>query len=394
MSRANVTTQPEPRRTWPHVSTRGAFAAVATLVPLGALIVARADNLAQGAGELRIEPWLEGQYNFSYEHEFVRRGLIGEVIRRSGFPDGSLALHNLSAVLYLALGGMVAWLAWSGFRKLDLRRRTLLSAGVLALPFSLPHFAFDIGRTDVIFYVVTLWLLGTSAPPVLVFAIVGLTAVLVHELFVLAFIPLLAYGLLRQHEARIAQPRLLALLAGAGIAAALVVVAGDLESVPEREYAQELEQAVPDYDGSWADGNVPAHSMLYKDVGFQVRRSLDRWAPVRVLHTLAAAVPGALLAWWLYRLRPDPAVLRGIAVTTLPLLTLFVLGIDAPRWVALMSFNVLLVGLLELCRRPATDEELARTGWISWALAATILLGPIGVLKGYPVWATLWDAVT
>jgi hypothetical protein len=378
----------EPRTDRPHVG----FWAVVTVVPVAVLLIAKADDVTKGIRGLRIDPWLEGQYNFTYEHEFVRRGLIGEIIRRSGYPDGSLALFALSVGIYLILGGLVAWWAWSGFRDFDLRQRMIFTGGCLALPFSLPHFGFDLGRTDTLFYVVALGLLGTTAP-VVAFAVVGFLAVLIHELFIVAFVPLLAHGLLR-HQRPMAMPRLAALAGGVALAGILVFVAGDLESVPESAYARQLEHEVPGYDGSWNDGNVPAHSMLYKDVGFHLRRSFEAWSPNKVLNVVAAAIPGALLVWWLHRARPGPWLLPALAAAVLPMLVLFVIGVDAPRWVALLSFNVMIVGLLELQGRPLARPELENTRWASWALATTIALGPIGIVNAFPMWETLLDAVT
>src|SRR5262249_60842963 len=55
------------------------------------LVVAKATNRVNGIPILRLNPGLDGELRFDYRHEFIRRGLLGEVLRQLHYPTGGFA---------------------------------------------------------------------------------------------------------------------------------------------------------------------------------------------------------------------------------------------------------------------------------------------------------------
>src|SRR5262249_56957426 len=56
------------------------------------LVVAKATNRVNGIPILRLNPGLDGELRFDYRHEFIRRGLLGEVLRQLHYPTGGFAM--------------------------------------------------------------------------------------------------------------------------------------------------------------------------------------------------------------------------------------------------------------------------------------------------------------
>jgi hypothetical protein len=68
---------------------------------------------------------------------------------------------------------------------------------------------------------------------------------------------------------------------------------------------------------------------------------------------------------------------------------LLLMGQDVTRWVALASFNLLVVLLMRLRDDPPRMAEIdVRALLVSvLLLALTVLGGPIGTINAYPLWA-------
>jgi hypothetical protein len=353
----------------------------------GVLLVAGADDFANG---LRLGPWMQAQQQFSYEHEFVRRGLVGELLRQVAYPNTPRPMYLLSAAVYFGVAALTARLAWDALAGLEHRRRQAATVLLVALPFALPHLAFDLGRADTFLYLMVLPLLVWRRTPVLASVAVGGAGVLVHELFLVVQLPLLVGSLVGDGGWRaLLQRRVVALGTAAAVAFVAVALAGNLDSMTQSEFRAELQDRVPGYH----DTNLGApHTLLYMTPGSEVRRSLrdlDRWSAVNMAF---AAVPAGLLLWAYVRLRRSRRDLARIGVILAPSAVLLLMGHDVTRWVALASFNLLIVLLLRLRDHPLrmTDIDLQALRVPVLLLAMSVLGGPIGTINAYPLWTKVF----
>lgn len=160
------------------------------------LLFFRANPLLFLADMNYVTPWKYTHYLFSYETEFVKRGLIGDAFRHLADGTSYTAVTTFSylslLVLCIALIGFLArpWLMNPG-------RGTFLLFGVgITSPATIMHYVFDVGRFDIITLLMTL-LCMTVIPrlgnPGRAFVVLFLMSigVLIHEATLVMFVPLL-----------------------------------------------------------------------------------------------------------------------------------------------------------------------------------------------------------
>jgi len=339
---------------------------------------------------LRLNAWMQAHQLFSYEHDFVRRGLVGEVLRQLHYPNTPRPMYFLSAAVYFALAALTARLAWEALPTLDDRRRQMAVVLLLVLPFALPHFAFDLGRGDSILYLMALPVIVWRRAPLLACAAIGVAGVLVHELFVVVQLPLLVWFFVGEGGWRdLLQRRVMVLVGAAAVAFVPIALYGNLDSISRQQFHAEIQERIPGYH---EHGLGSPHTLLHMTAGSEVRRSLadlDEWSVVNVA---LSVLPAAFLLWAYLRLRGRQGLGR-VALMLAPCSVLVLMGHDLTRWVSLASFN-LLIALLVLVR----DDPIPSDAWSRERLrvpvllmAATVLGGPIGVITAYPIWDKLLD---
>ena len=295
---------------------------------------------------------------------FIKRGLIGSLAQPL-LPD-PLAYDALiqagrgyGLLIGLLLSGVVGLLLAHG-RQRSSRLLFLLSpAAMLQLGYT---FSWYDGSCTLLFLLQLLllrsrraWLAPLRAP---LLAALAAAALLVHELYLLAFLPLL----LAQ-----AWPRLRP--AGRGLVAVVVLVTttallcwGSYETGPVALAARlglTADQAPLEFTSSLAANAAGTLDRLW--LGGYWRGSLPALLYLALLLSLARRAGSAAMP---------------LALALSPLL-LSLIGVDLPRWCGLAATNLLLLGLLGVIR-------FHRAGTRSWAWLPLpfVLAGPIGVF-GY-----------
>jgi len=282
--------------------------------------------------------------------------------------------------------------------------RQVMTVVLLLLPFSMPYFASQLGRVDSVLYVLAIGLIVWRRAPWSVFLLCGVAGVLIHENFVVVELPLLAACLAwgRPIGALARDRRLVLLAAGSAAAFVLVIVAGSLTSISASTLVAEIDREVPGYSAYVEDSSFSATRALVGRGGFSFEATLGSYDMWTVADVFIAALPAVALAFFFARLHRSTDWAPRAAVAVAPVGLLFFLGIDVGRWVAMASFNLLGVLLIELRDRrvPASDMVVDRSAGDRNPLSilvprlrvpavlviASIALGPLGVNTAFPLW--------
>jgi hypothetical protein len=295
---------------------------------------------------------------------FIKRGLIGSLAQPLLGPAPAYPTLIQAGLLYGLLIGALLSLAFGSLlaasRQPSSRLLFLVSpAALLQLGYT---FSWYDGACTLLFLLQLLllrsrraWLQRLLAP---LLALLAAAAILVHELYLLAFLPLLIW----QAWPRLNRP-------GRGLLLLVVL----------------LSTGALLWQGSYEPGPAELAARLGLDLAH---------APLEFTSSLATNLSSVVKGLWLggYWRGSVPAllylaVLLGLArragsqlpplLLALSPLLLGLIGVDLPRWCALAATNLLLLGLLGAIRfsKPGTRP------W-HWLALPFVLAGPIGVF-GY-----------
>jgi hypothetical protein len=330
----------------------------------------------------------------TYQHGFLRRALVGEVLSPLGFLSSRLILG-----IELATFTLACLLTALAFRRIlfgGLAERRL-AAFLLAAPAFLPHMAFMTGELDNFLYLTILVgafalmrfdnLLGLAVATAA--TIVGL---LIHEGFALMFYPLilaLAADLVHRGRLRLqwVSAHFIVILA----AFLAIIHFGELPGEPTQWIAAAQRRTDMPVDGTVF---LVLKLSLREQLNF-VRHLYTTKVVGSILLTLALSIPYGVVLWRLVRTaciyrRYSIAHARLLLFVFAAPLSLSLLGHDVMRWLSAMCINVSLYLLLIYRTTTRVDSpempnlHKALTAWTGLPVyAATLLymlaLGPWGI---------------
>ncbi len=328
------------------------------------------------------KPFLLTQYQFDYEHEFVKRGLIGELFRLTGVPRTGAALGAVSLTLMLGVAALVVtvFTAFVGREK-----SRALPLAFLLCPATFVQAGWDLGRLDPWLFTLTLLLLACTRLPghawTVVCVVLTLLGVGVHEMFLLAGYPLAFAGLAltalhapdRRRELLI---RAGALVLTAGVASLIIHFVGNFDTLTAADFTRIIQAR-----GTVREPNMEAILVAFRGVSANAeytQQVLSYRYSWRV--GVCAGVFAVYLAVALWAARRHAPAILFVLVASLSPVALLVLGYDYGRWFAFAAQNTLVaLAFLQTCY-PLPPEELRRLRW----LGLLVLLGPFGVTVGFP----------
>ena len=104
----------------------------------------------------QILSFIQTHYLFNYEHEFLKRGFVGEVLRLSVKNLNADIVYNLSLFFLFFLSIIFFKIFFIDFNKDTDIHKLIFSTMVFVSPLTIQHFIFDIGRFDIINILITL----------------------------------------------------------------------------------------------------------------------------------------------------------------------------------------------------------------------------------------------
>jgi hypothetical protein len=298
------------------------------------------------------------QYLIDYgEFGFVRRGLVGTLV------PGDPALGATPAVLAAATAPAVLVAAVTAPLLARLADRGLAFALAVS-PALFWQLGYDLGRLDALNLLIALgialcsWRWALAAAPLML---------LIHEAAAAIFVPVL-FAL---HWRRFG---LDAALVAAGIGVLAVTAA--LVALAARPDPEALRAAYP--AGAPWSGGVFATSIAGSIEGAWRHLTEQRSAQQFWMLAPPALYLAALVFTVARALRPVAGAWFALAAALTPLL-LSLVATDLARWIALAGTNAILVALVIARETPVRAPRTAVT-----ALAVAGVLGPVGILSGFP----------
>ena len=344
--------------------------------------------LAAAIGNIReVSPWRLTQWWLSYDLGFVKRGLMGTLLRPLAERMGHEASVHAAAVaiLVVAIISLVAIAAYLAKQAHWTPVAVVLSVAFVTMPGSVATIATDLGRFDGVLVAIAVASLGimlleirSRAPlaALVSFALLQPLAVFVHEIYVVVAGPLLATVAAASWR-RLRRGTRVMLAATAVLAIGLTgvtMVVGGLEATAEQLYSIAATQLT--FEPSLAALAVPT-STLRDNLAFAFSTWLRPSGWLIVFATALGVTPafvvvGATLRWLG---TTDPRSIGFVAVPALAPFSLLLVGIDAGRWGMFASLNAMLCAMILLTER---EQPPASRRLLAWLVGATVAGAAIG----------------
>jgi len=326
-------------------------------------------------------------YFLNYQHGFVKRALLGELL----LPLHFIGVRTILAI-ELAIFAAVVAVTYIVFRRMlfgTLGERALV-AFLLAAPALLPHFAYLSGDLDSVLYICTVLAVGAflAMPAAAAACVVALSvvALLIHEAFALLFYPLLVAIMIDQcRRHRLRTGVIIAQLVTIAIVFVAILHFGKW-SVPHPEYLAAAQQRT----------NMPLEGTVFLVLSNTLQQQLHFVAALYtkrliagVLLSCLVSVPYFAMLVWLMQ---SAMAVRGyskkirwalLLLLCVPLL-LLPLGHDAMRWISAICVNVSLFLLYLYSTAAESAERRTLTAWTATPLYGAMLgyvlaLGAFGI---------------
>jgi hypothetical protein len=330
-------------------------------------------------------------YFLSYQHGFLKRALLGELL----LPLHFISLHTILAIELVIFAAVVAvtYIVFRGTLFGTLEERSL-AAFLLAAPALLPHLAYLSGDLDSLLYIATVLAVGAflampAAAAVASAIALSIVALLIHEAFALLFYPLLLAIMIDQCRRHRLRPGLvLAQFAVVAIAFLAILHFGKW-SVPHPEYLAAAQQRT----------NMPLEGTVFLVLSNTFQQQLHFVAALYTKQLIAGVLLSCLVSLpyfaTLVWLMQSALAIRGytdksrwslLLLLCAPLL-LLPLGHDVMRWVSAICINISLFLLYLHNTASDTAERRPLTSWTATPLYPAIL-GYTLVLGAYGIAST------
>lgn len=103
-----------------------------------------------------VSNFIQTHHLFNYEHEFLKRGFVGEILRLSIENLNANVIYILSLFFLVLLSIVFFIIVFVNFNKDTNLTKLIFSVTVFVSPLTLQHFIFDFGRFDIINLLITL----------------------------------------------------------------------------------------------------------------------------------------------------------------------------------------------------------------------------------------------
>jgi hypothetical protein len=340
--------------------------------------------------------WPVTQAQIDYRDGFVRRGLLGEVCRRLHIPIWHYQTFSLLSFVLLAC--LLTLLAWS-VRRSGLDRIGLGSfTALVASGFFVTMLVNLVGFLDIILLLILLLVLQVRDPrwQLLAATASAVMAILFHELYVIAFLPISLIGPVSWAvQGGRASWRRWLLVAMAAAVPWIVVMRIARESNMTPAQSSEMQRQIrarvdfEPYDVMLNEVLTNSNQQSRKQM-FTLVKEPEWW--VVEGFGLAAFLPTAIfflmIAWRAARAQPRMVRWYMIGSALAPLL-LNIVAYDRFRWLMMVAIDAVLCAVVACwLRRPLQGENGLPEFGIAWRRAAVFLIAvnlatDIGFFSGH-----------
>lgn len=347
----------------------------------------------------RVGPFHLTHWTFTYEHGFIKRALVGDVVGRIVGPPSTALLTGLSFALTIVLAAMLLRLFLE-----PARREARFGAWLFALVAgthsgTISNLVYDVGRFDQIGLLILLGCLAVlrRGTPTMRWVLVPATCViglLVHEAFLFMSLPLILAIWHYEDAGSRVRMKLVVMVCMIGLAW-IIGNAGRMTALPIEEYVAQLEarHAFPISANSARVLYVDSRQNLDETMSSLLDRRQLGYHAILLLTMLPTLVLFGRIAREFGG--GDRAARRRqiMIISALAPLALYAFGIDIFRWWAVAVTN-LFITFAYLAVRENAARRLAvvveRMPVISAGIVVTSMAaGPLGILRPYPLFLSV-----
>ena len=368
-------------------------------------------------GQYDIHSFMQTHHLFNYEHEFLKRALVGEILRLSFENLDADIIFNLSLLFLIFLSIVFFKIFFINFNKDNNINKLIFSIMVFVSPLTLQHFIFDIGRFEIINILLTLLIFliikkfhkNTFLTVIFIFPLLN-CMLLIHEGSLFMFIPMIfGFWFFKNSEIKTFIVQLFLFLIIIFITYKISTLGLSTKYTFKEYYNLLLNQhllfnEVSDHN-SFLRINLAAVEVLYRDLfntydpnvkyaifedtirlGFRFKSLVDNLILIFLLS------PTFFIVFTIYRgfFKVSNFKVKLILITPLAPFALFVLGYDHMRWWAIMFTNIFLI-LFRLCEEKNLYLEIILTNIQKYkilyifSIFSSFILGPVKVMHTFDI---------
>ena len=368
-------------------------------------------------GQYDISSFIQTHHLFNYEHEFLKRALVGEILRLSFENLDADIIFNLSLFFLIILSIVLFKIFFINFNKDNNINKLIFSMMVFVSPLTLQHYIFDIGRFEILnifitllsFLIIKKFHKNTILTVIFIFPLLN-CMLLIHEGSFFMFIPMVfGFWFFKSSEAKTFLIQLFFFLILTFITYKISTLGLSTKYSFKEYYNLLLNKHFLFSESSDHHGflniSLTAVEVLYRDLfntydpnvkyaifedtirlGFRFKSFVDNL----ILITLLS--PTFFIVFMIYRniFKESNFKVKLFLITPLASFALFVLGYDHMRWWAIMFTNIFLI-LFRLCEEKNLYLEIILTNIQKYkilyifAIFSSFILGPVKYMHTFDI---------
>lgn len=320
-----------------------------------------------------------------YDFGFVKRGLVASLIKTLVGQPTVAFIHYAGFIMGLVVCCLGTYLIWKMREHFGTKSYLLFAAFIIFNSGTFINLGYDMGRFDqllIICSILSLYFIRQGALFKLI--AISVVALLIHEMYIILFFPLLLYIVVYHSEFTWRELRYWGF--SIGLVLAFLFFLGKIEGKSFEQIAQTIE-----VDGFqfWKFGVIWTRTL-----GENLSYTLDYisgYSPEAAIRLIFGAVYTLVTLIVLTMISTyNKMDWYGYGVILMAGLIIFFLAIDYSRWYSLIIINSFIYfGFCTLCRDESRDGKLVLTkshmAVISLLLILGLILGPIGIMRAFPL---------
>ena len=368
-------------------------------------------------GQYDISSFIQTHHLFNYEHEFLKRALVGEILRLSFENLDADMIFNLSLFFLIFLSIVFFKIFFINFNKDNNINKLIFSMMVFVSPLTLQHYIFDIGRFEIInifitllsFLIIKKFHKNTFLTVIFIFLLCN-CMLLIHEGSYFMFIPMIfGFWFFKSSETKTFLIQLFLFLIITFITYKISTLGLSTKYSFKEYYNLLLNKHFLFAEDSDHHGflniSLTAVEVLYRDLfntydpnvkyaifedtirlGFRFKSLIDNLLLIILLS------PTFFIVFTICRsiFKVSNFKVKLLLITPLASFALFVLGYDHMRWWAIMFTNIFCI-LFKLCEEKdlylqiiLTNIEKYKVLYI-FSIFASFILGPVKYMHTFDV---------
>ncbi len=317
-----------------------------------------------------------------FDFGFAKRGLVGTIIKIPG------SIPSVNFIRYLALGigisvcGVIACFLFQLRSYFDNVSYVLFAGLLIFNSGTLPNLAYDLGRYDQLLILCAVFsLYYIYKEDLLKLTLLSIVALLIHELYLIMFLPMLLY--IAAFHSKFEVRELGYLLGVIASILAILFFFGKIES----KSVQEIATTVTVENFEFRKVGTIWKNTLLENFEYTMNYVGGYYSGKIIGLALGGLYTAVTLLVLIMISTHNNLDWRGLGVIFFASLPMFLLGIDYSRWYSLMIINGFIYFIYLVINSKSKQVKITRAHQtvISLLFIIGIILGPIGIIRSLPL---------